>query len=93
MKVTREIADKVIRYQELQSKADELYQELNNYFKDELGCEGFYDPFITDEPQGEEQTGGEFCDQTTIGEGWYKGVYYYPIENSDSYVGCSYEIF
>lgn len=93
MKVSRKIADKVIRYQELQSEADELYQELKDYFKDELGCEGFCDLFITGEPQGEEQTDGEFCDQTTIGEDWHKGVYYYPIENSDSYVGCSYEIF
>lgn len=92
MKISKEIANKVVCYQELQSKTDKLYQELKDYFEGELGCEGFYDIFIADEPHGEEQSDGEFCDQTTLGEDWYRGDYYYPIENSDKYVGCHYEI-
>lgn len=93
MKVSKEIANKVKRYQELQAEADELYQQLNSYFEDELGVEGFYDPFITDEPKGIEQSGdGEYCDQTILGEDLYKGVYYYQIEDSDDYIGCRYEI-
>lgn len=93
MRVSRKIAAKVQRYQELKSKLDVLYKELKNFFEDEHGLEGFYEPFIADKPQGIRQTeDGEFCDQTTLGEDWYRGEYYYPIENSDRYVGCRYEI-
>lgn len=93
MKVSQEIADKVKQYQELQSQADEIYKNLKHYFVEEQGLEGFCTPFITDKPQGMRQTAdGEFCDQITLGEDWYKGEYYYPIENSDKYVGCQYEI-
>lgn len=93
MKVSKEIADKVERYQELQAQADNFYKELKQYFEDEQGLEGFCTPFITDKPQGVRQSAdGEFCDQITLGEDWYKGEYYYPIENSDKYVGCHYEI-
>ena len=93
MKVSQEIADKVKQYQELQSQADKLYKELKEFFEEENGLEGFCTPFIADKPQGARQTDdGEFCDQITLGEDWYKGEYYYPIENSDKYVGCHYEI-
>lgn len=93
MKVSKEIADKVIQYQNLQSQADKLYEELKEYFEEEQGVEGFCTPYISDKPQGARQTAdGEFCDQTILGEDWYIGEYYYPIENSDKYVGCHYEI-
>lgn len=93
MKVSKKIANKVEQYQKLKAKVDELYQQLNSYFEDELGVEGFYDAFITDETEGTKQTeDGEYCDQRTLGEDWYKGVYYYPIKNSDNYIGCRYEI-
>lgn len=93
MKVSKEIADKVEKYQKLKSETDELYEELREFFEKEHGIEGFYDPFITDKLKGIRQTAdGEFCDQTTLGEDWYSGEYYYPIENSDEYVGCHYEI-
>lgn len=93
MKVSKEISDKVEQYQKLQSQADELYKELKHYFEDEQGLEGFCGSFITDKPQGVRQSAdGEFCDQTTLGEDWYRGEYYYPVENSDKYVGCHYEI-
>lgn len=92
MKVSQEIAKKVEQYQELQSQADKLYEELEEYFTEEQGLEGFRVPFITDKPQGRKTEDGEFCDQITLGEDWYKGEYYYPIENSDKYVGCHYEI-
>lgn len=93
MKVSKEIANKVERYQKLQSEADLLYQELKRFFEDEHGLEGFCEPFIAEKPQGMRQTAdGEFCDQTTLGEDWYRGEYYYPIKNSDKYVRCHYEI-
>ncbi len=93
MKVSKEIADKVEKYQKLKSETDKLYEELREFFEEEHEIEGFCDPFITDEPQGVRQSAdGEFCDQTILGEDWYRGEYYYPIENSDKYVGCHYEI-
>ena len=93
MKVSKEIADKVSRYQNLQNQADELYEELKEYFEEELELEGFSTPCIVDKPQGRQQTAdGEFCIQITLGEDWYKGKYYYPIENSKKYVCCHYEI-
>lgn len=93
MKVSKEISDKVERYQELQLQADNLYEELKQYFEDEQGLEGFCAPFIAEKPQGIRQTAdGEFCDQIILGEDWYRGEYYYPIENSNKYVGCHYEI-
>lgn len=92
MKVSQEIAAKVEQYQKLKAETDKIYRGLKKYFEEEQGLEGFYDPFITDKPQGKKQFNGEFCDQITLGEDWYKGVYYYPIENSDNFVGCRYEI-
>lgn len=93
MRVSKGIAAKVQRYQKLKSEVDGLYKDLKKFFEEECGLEGFCEPFIADNPQGMRQTAdGEFCDQTTLGEDWYSGEYYYPIENSDRYVGCHYEI-
>ena len=93
MKVSQEIADKVKQYQELQSQADKLFEELEEYFIDEQGLEGFEDAFIADKPEGSKQTkDGEYCYQITLGEDWYRGTYYYPIEKSKKYVGIEYEI-
>lgn len=93
MKVSKEIAEKVKQYQKLKSQTDKLYEELKEYFEEEQGLEGFCEPFITDKAKGQKQTAdGEFCDQTILGEDWYRGQYYYQIENSDEYVGCHYEI-
>lgn len=76
---------KVEKHQKLKAESDELYEELREFFEEEHGVEGFYDSFIADEPKGIEQTeDGEFCDQTTLGEDWYRGEYYYPIENSEN---------
>lgn len=46
MKVSKEIADKVSQYQNLQSQADEIYEELKEYFEEELGLEGFSAPAL-----------------------------------------------
>lgn len=92
MKIPKEIADKVESYQELQEQADRLYKEIREYFEKELEFDGFEKPFIADKPHGQEVSDGEYCSQTTLGEDWYVGKYYYPVENSDKYVGISYEI-
>lgn len=93
MKVSIEIAVKVIRYQKLKTQTNALYRELKEYFEEELELDGFEDAFIAEKPQGiRASADGEFCNQITLGEDWYRGEYYYPIENSDKYVGCNYEI-
>lgn len=92
MKVKREIAEKIERYQNLQSEADKLYEEIEEYFTEELDVDYFGTPFVTDKPAGEYQGDGEYCDQITMGEDWYRGNYYYQIDGSDKYVGYSYEI-
>jgi len=93
LKVSKEIAKKVERYQNLQSEADKLYEEIVGYFEKECDAEGFGTPFIADVTAGEEQCDGEYCDQETLGEDWYCGTYYHAIEGSDKYVGYSYEIY
>ncbi|MDE5820673.1 MAG: hypothetical protein K2N41_04465 [Lachnospiraceae bacterium] len=93
MKVSKKIAKKVKQYQKLKSQADKLFEELEAYFIGEQGLEGFEDAFIADKPEGSKQTkDGEYCDQITLGEDWYRGTYYYPIKDSKKYVGCEYQI-
>lgn len=92
MKVSKKIAEKVERYQELQDEADKLYEEIEQYFEEELSAEGFGIPFITKKPEGHLQNGDEYCNQVVLGEDWYRGEYYHQIEDSDKYVGYSFEI-
>ena len=92
MKVSQELADKVELYQTLKKQTDKLYEELEEYFESELDAEGFGEPFITDKPKGVLQNGDEYCDQMIMGEDWFQGEYYYPVEDSNKYVGYSFNI-
>ena len=58
-------------------------------FANENGFEDFWiDGFgVSQEPNGEEQTDGEYCDQWMRGEDSGDGIYYYPIEGSTQYFG------
>ena len=56
---------------------------------------GFEDFWITDfgvsqEPGGEEQSNGEYCDQCINREDSGDGTYYYPIEGSTQYMWVEY---
>lgn len=93
MKISKEIAAKIEQYQKVKNEADKLYEELEKYFTEEIDAEGFIEPFITDNPTGEQQCDDEYCNQITRGEDWYRGTYYHQIEGSDKYVGYTYEIF
>lgn len=64
MKAPKEIASKAERYKELKKEIDKLYEELEE-FANENGFEDFWiDGFgVSQEPNGEEQTDGEYCDQ------------------------------
>jgi len=86
MKAPKEIASKAERYKELKKEIDKLYEELEE-FANENGFEDFWiDGFgVSQEPNGEEQTDGEYCDQWMRGEDSGDGIYYYPIEGSTQY--------
>lgn len=93
MKVPKEIAEKVERYQTTQAEADKLLAELKEYFEVEIGAEGFKSPFIAEKPTGTAQLDeDEYCYQITLGEDWYMGKYYHKIEGSEKYVGYTFEI-
>lgn len=92
MKCPKEIAKKVEEYQKKQAEVDKLYEEIQEYFEENLDAEGFQVPFITDKPTGDLQNDDEYCDQRNIAEDWYEGNYYHQIEGSDKYVGYSFEM-
>lgn len=64
MNVPKEIASKAERYEELKKEIDTLYEELEE-FANENGFEDFWinDFGVVQEPRGEEQTDGEYCDR------------------------------
>ena len=45
---------------------------------------------IAQEPVGEEQEDGEYCNQTMAGEDTGYGDYYYPIEGKSQYMRIGY---
>ena len=92
-KCKKEIADKVEQYQALRQQADNLYNEIQDYFFNELDADEWYfgEPFITDSPKGEYQDEGEWCEQYQIGEDDYTGNYYHAVEGEENkYVGYSF---
>lgn len=87
----KELHHKAERYKELKKEIDKLYEELEE-FANENGFEDFWiDGFgVSQEPNGEEQTDGEYCDQWMRGEDSGDGIYYYPIEGSTQYFWVAY---
>jgi len=76
MRVSKEIAEKVDEYERLKKQEEQIYEELiawanENGFED-FCVEGFG---VAKEPVGEEQTDGEYCDQTMYGEDTGYGTY------------------
>ena len=91
MNVPKEIAIKAERYEELKKEMDKLHEELESWAS-ENGFEDMmvYGFGVSQEPDGEEQTDGEYCDQTMNGEDSGYGSYYYPIEGSTQYMRVEY---
>ena len=92
MTIKKEIAKKVERLNKIEAEAEklraELHKELGAYFD---GCyiNGYY---IADEPSGDEQGDGEYCNQYRgYSEDSGDGVYYYPIEHSKKYLAVQYD--
>ena len=91
MRVPKEIAEKAYEYERLKKQEEQIYEELLEW-ANQNGFEDFYvDGFgVAQEPEGEEQTDGEYCDQTMRGEDSGDGIYYYPIEGSTQYMCVGY---
>lgn len=96
MKAPKNIVECVERYEKLKTELEKIEKEMyecKETFKEWEGDTDVYigDLFIADEPCGDGQGEGEYCDQWCHGEDWYTGTYYYPIEGSDKYVAYTYE--
>lgn len=91
MTVPKEIAIKANRYEMLKKEVDELYEELESWAS-ENGFDGMWvnDFGIAQEPVGEEQEDGEYCNQTMAGEDTGYGDCYYPIEGKSQYMRIGY---
>lgn len=68
-----------------------IYEELESWAS-ENGFDGMWvnDFGIAQEPVGEEQEDGEYCNQTMAGEDTGYGDYYYPIEGKSQYMRIGY---
>lgn len=89
--VPKEIAAKAEEYEKLKNRIDMLYEELEKW-ANENGFEDFWvEGFgVSQEPCGDEQSNGEYCDQWMNGEDSGSGTYYYPIEGSTQYLWIKY---
>lgn len=91
MTVSKQTAEKVKRLMDLYEEVVQIETELRKQFGEYCdGCciDGFS---IADEPQGDHQQDGEYCNQWTgYIEDSGNGVYYYPIENTQEYLAISY---
>ena len=91
MNVSKETMKKVKRLEKIQAEAEQIRAELHEEFAPYFdGCY-IEDYRIEDEPHGDHQQDGEYCNQWTgyscdTGD----GVYYYPIEKSKKYTAISY---
>lgn len=92
MKVSKEIAEKVKRYEKLKKESKKLLEEIRKYFEEELDAEGFIEPFITEEPTGDLQNEDEYCDQAQVYEDSFEGNYYHMVEGSNKYIGYTFYI-
>lgn len=91
MKVSNEAIEKVKRYRSLIDEVERIRAELLKEFGDYFDGVYIEDFFVVDEPQGEHQQDGEYCDQYTgYSEDSGSGVYYYPSENIKEYLAISY---
>lgn len=94
MNVPKEIADRAKIYEEAQKIATEAFKDVAAWLRENTGADGVFieDLFVTNEPAGDDQGEGEFCDQWSVGYcgDSFEGKYYHPVEGSDLYLGYSY---
>ena len=94
MAVSKELANKIKKYQALTSEANKLFEEIEETFiEDEIFVDAIMDDFsvTTEVPQSIETTDdGEYNNITTRFEDSVWGAYYIPVEDSDEYVEIRY---
>ena len=91
MKAEKDVLKLVKDLNRHEAKVAKLRQALCDRFCDDF--DGCYidDFFIVDEPQGDEQDDGEWCDQYTGYESdTGSGTYYYAVEGSKKYIAITY---
>ena len=96
MAVTKEIAQKVERYLNLMTEANEIFNELEELFQREdlmgglVNIEEFGVAGCEPSEIAEPTENGEYNQITTRFEDSVWGTYYFPIENSKRYVVVDY---
>lgn len=87
MQIPKEIREKI-------EQRIKLNEELDAWFKENIDTEGcdMRNVRIVNNPKGEEQDDDEYCDQKTLGEDWYRGQYYWKMDN-DKYLCADFEIY
>lgn len=60
-----------------------LNEELEAWFMENTDIEGCdtQNAYIVAKPKGDGQGDGEYCYQRVMGEDWYKGQYYWEMDN------------
>lgn len=93
MRILSEIAEKVAEYEVAHQRAERLFNEVIKWLND-AGADGvsITSIFLAEEPNGEDQGDGEYCDQYSVGDSGdsFEGNYYHQIEESDKYIGYGY---
>ena len=91
MKAEKDVLKLVKDLNRHEAEAAKLRQALCDRFRDDF--DGCYigDFFIVDEPEGDKQDDGEWCDQWTGYEcDTGSGTYYYAVEGSKKYIAITY---
>lgn len=98
MAVSKELADKVRKYQQLAQETEELFEKLEEEFQKEefVGECAVIDNLgisIGEAPLSSRATpvgNGEYLEITTKFEDSEWGVHYFPVEDSEEYVAVNY---
>ncbi len=90
MKIPKEIVEKMEQVNLLMEEIDKwLYENADvdgsQHCYEKYGGEYEHQDWyqFTDKPTGEEQDGGEYCEQHQDGDDSYHGKYYYPTEKGN----------
>lgn len=94
MKIPKEYAEKVKRYEEITKEAAQLYEDVVDWLNENTGADAVYieSLFVAEKPTGRVQEEDEYCDQWQCGciEDYFEGYYYHQIEGASEYVGYRY---
>lgn len=89
-KIPKEIVEKI-------EKRNTLNTEIEEWCRENLDMDGMSSDCakITDFHSGKEQhtiDGKEWCDQTTLGEDWYAGTYFWETECEGKFLAMDFQV-